>query len=276
MKTIDLALSGSGTRLGAHVGALKALLESGCKPTRVAATSGGSIIAALYCTGMAIDDLWNVFADLDLNTIRAWKPWLFNKTGGIWSVKKLGKFLTEKSGGATFKNAKIELNIITHDYAMNRPLVLNRDNFPDMPVGLAAMYSASQPFYFGYHEFTDLTGRFYRLVDGGLTWNYPIDYWEKEKPTDNLVGIKIKGLMGPPPSMEEIKDFPIKKYAKLTMDAWMQLVDEQHVKNAFWAKTLEIRVPYRSLDFDLTKVQRLDLLTIGYEQAKGLIAEKLH
>ncbi len=48
-----IALSGGGTRGAAHVGVLCALEEEGLRPTSVAGTSAGSIVAGLYALGMS-------------------------------------------------------------------------------------------------------------------------------------------------------------------------------------------------------------------------------
>lgn len=48
-----LALSGGGARGAAHVGVLMALEESGIRPTAIAGTSAGSIIAGLYAAGLS-------------------------------------------------------------------------------------------------------------------------------------------------------------------------------------------------------------------------------
>ena len=55
--TVGIALSGGGARGIAHIGVLKALLEAGIRPTVVAGTSSGAIVACLYAHGASIDEL---------------------------------------------------------------------------------------------------------------------------------------------------------------------------------------------------------------------------
>ena len=60
MRTIGLALSGGGARGIAHLGVLKALLESGIKPDIVSGTSAGAFVGALYCAGYSPEQILNI------------------------------------------------------------------------------------------------------------------------------------------------------------------------------------------------------------------------
>ncbi len=64
MKTrLGLALSGGSVRAAAHVGVLKALEEYALEPDVVVGTSGGSIVAALYATGLNARQLEELFLE---------------------------------------------------------------------------------------------------------------------------------------------------------------------------------------------------------------------
>jgi NTE family protein len=54
---VTVVLSGGGAKAAAHVGAVRALTESGLKPLRFVATSMGAVIAAGLASGMAEDEL---------------------------------------------------------------------------------------------------------------------------------------------------------------------------------------------------------------------------
>ena len=54
MKPIRVALSGSGFRLGAQLGALQAISDAGFEIVQIAGASGGSIVAALFASGMSL------------------------------------------------------------------------------------------------------------------------------------------------------------------------------------------------------------------------------
>ena len=63
-KNIQVALSGSGFLLPAHVGALQAIEGAGYQVSALGGTSGGAIVAAIY----AVQRKANALADLVLTT----------------------------------------------------------------------------------------------------------------------------------------------------------------------------------------------------------------
>ncbi len=60
---LGFVLSGGSVRAAAHVGVLKALEEYALEPDVVVGTSGGSIVAALYATGLTAHQLYELFMD---------------------------------------------------------------------------------------------------------------------------------------------------------------------------------------------------------------------
>src|SRR5882757_1212819 len=54
---IALVLGGGGLKGFAHIGLLRAFEERGVKPSLVAGTSIGALIAAAYASGMSVDDM---------------------------------------------------------------------------------------------------------------------------------------------------------------------------------------------------------------------------
>src|SRR3989337_2563289 len=52
-----LVLGGGGLKGFAHIGLLRAFEERGVRPSLVAGTSIGSLIAAAYCGGMTVDEM---------------------------------------------------------------------------------------------------------------------------------------------------------------------------------------------------------------------------
>ncbi|OIQ30008.1 MAG: phospholipase [Bacteroidetes bacterium MedPE-SWsnd-G2] len=58
---IGLVLSGGGVKAIAHVGFLKVLLENNIKPTHIAGTSAGAMVAAFYAKGYDLDTILTFF-----------------------------------------------------------------------------------------------------------------------------------------------------------------------------------------------------------------------
>lgn len=66
-----LAFGGGGARGLAHVGVLRVLERAGLRPSAIAGTSMGAIVGALYCSGVAPDDLVEALDLLDLKGLLA-------------------------------------------------------------------------------------------------------------------------------------------------------------------------------------------------------------
>ncbi|GGA94785.1 patatin-like phospholipase family protein [Puia dinghuensis] len=81
MQKIGIVLSGGGTRAIAHLGVLHALEERGIRPTVLAGTSAGALIAALYAAGLPpeqIRDLFRETAYFGISYFHVGRPGIFN------------------------------------------------------------------------------------------------------------------------------------------------------------------------------------------------------
>lgn len=61
---VGLVLSGGGARGFAHAGALLALEEVGIRPDIIAGVSAGSVVTAMYASGMTPEQIITSFADV--------------------------------------------------------------------------------------------------------------------------------------------------------------------------------------------------------------------
>lgn len=71
---IALALSGAGSRVGAHLGVIKALLEFGFEIEAISATSAGAIVSALYLNGYSIDEILKLLIKTDYKKLISFRP----------------------------------------------------------------------------------------------------------------------------------------------------------------------------------------------------------
>lgn len=168
IKWIRVALSGSGFRLSAHLGALQAILDAGFTIKEIAGTSGGSIVAALFACGMSLDDMRELCMTMDWSPMMHFSPLaLFNQ--GLCTGDALTTFLYEKTRAKSFAELAVDLKIIASDLATEREYLFSRETTPDAHVGLAARASASIPIVFAPVLYKDAV-----LVDGGCTDNVPV------------------------------------------------------------------------------------------------------
>lgn len=167
---VRVALSGSGFKFPAHVGAISAIEKTGHEIVELAGTSGGSIVAALFACGMPADEMRDLTMQRDWSDMLSWSPLSLMTKMGYCSGKKLMDFLTERTEGRTFADLSIDLTIVASDVSGCRPFVFSRDQTPDAPVALAVRASAAIPFVY-----TPIQYRGAWLMDGGMVNNIPVD-----------------------------------------------------------------------------------------------------
>jgi NTE family protein len=99
---IRIALSGSGFRLPAHVGALKAVLDADYKPVEISATSGGAIVASFYAAGISLTDMQELALTMDWSPMMRFSPWTLLTKQALCDGDALLDLLTKHTEGKTF------------------------------------------------------------------------------------------------------------------------------------------------------------------------------
>ncbi len=167
---IAVALSGSGFLAPVHVGALSAIVEAGHEVGPIDSTSGGSVVAAIYAAGMHIDDMKQMALTADFSSFLG-LSWLSPWTQAAYCHgNNLLAWLTKETGGKTFAQVDVDMNMVATDSISGGKILLNRKNTPDMPLALAARASAAIPFIYSAVQY----GGMY-LTDGGTSNNIDLD-----------------------------------------------------------------------------------------------------
>ncbi|MGA0332478.1 MAG: patatin-like phospholipase family protein [Kiritimatiellia bacterium] len=180
MKTLGVALGGGGARGLAHLPVLAFLDEHHLRPDRMAGTSIGSIVGALYASGKSAADIqadWHRYVVREedrkrdvLKKIPDLVKWLgsvqfdFHGTGMVRSEKFL-ELLIGDLGEQTFEDLEIPLQVVATDFWSGEEVVI--DSGPLLP---AIMASMAIP---GVFPPVEREGRV--LVDGGMANNVPYD-----------------------------------------------------------------------------------------------------
>jgi len=184
MIRINLALGGGGARGLAHIAMLEAFDELGLKPHRLAGTSIGAVVAALYASGIPAADIradverliglgprrfkdmfgkdelahWFRFVDLEF------------RRGGLFRGKRFQAFLRHRMPARDFAHLKIPLKIVATDFHSWQPVVFDRGD-----LALAVKASMSVP---GVFAPVRLDGHL--LIDGGTVDPLPYDLWRDD------------------------------------------------------------------------------------------------
>lgn len=158
--TVGVALSGGTAKSVAHVGVLKALMEEGVPIDCIAGSSGGSIVGAMYASGMPISTLEN------LATTMSWLKLVSIKLTklGFVSSEAIEEFVKETIGDITFEELKTPMTVVAANLVTG-----DKREFQTGRVALAVRASCSIP---QIYLPVEIDGEYY--VDGGVVEYLPI------------------------------------------------------------------------------------------------------
>ena len=175
---LAVALGGGAARGFAHVGALEVLDEAGIHPDMVVGTSAGSVVAALYASGIRGRHLEDAAQSLDQNAITDWMLPFFNR--GLLRGSALERFINQKVGQRPIQSMPLPLGIVATDLQTGDGILFRSGN-----TGQAVRASSSVP---GVFEPVRIGSRDY--VDGGLVAPVPVNY-ARQMGADIVVAIDI-------------------------------------------------------------------------------------
>ncbi|TBR35846.1 MULTISPECIES: patatin-like phospholipase family protein [Dyella] len=158
---IGLALGGGAAKGFAHIGVIKMLEANGIHPDVVAGTSAGSVVGALYASGMDPFQLQEQAFALDESKIRDVR--LFS--GGLVQGQKLQDYINQLVGGRSMEKLKLPFAAVATQLETGQRTVFVRGN-----TGQAVRASSSIP---GVFEPVEINGKHY--VDGGVVSPVPAD-----------------------------------------------------------------------------------------------------
>lgn len=158
---IGLALGGGAAKGFAHIGVIKMLEANGFKPEVVAGTSAGSVVGALYASGLDPFQLQEKAVALDEASIRDVR--LFS--GGLVQGQKLQDYVNEKVGKRPIQKLKLPFAAVATQLATGERTVFVHGN-----TGQAVRASSSVP---GVFEPVVIGTASY--VDGGVVSPVPVD-----------------------------------------------------------------------------------------------------
>jgi len=164
---IGLALGGGAARGFAHIGVIKALEARNVRVDLVAGTSAGSVIAALYASGMNGIAINKLALTMDEAAISDWAmPF---RARGILQGVALQNYLNKTLDNRPIEKMAKPLGIVATDLRSGQPILFQRGN-----TGIAVRASCSVPSIF---EPVKIGEREY--VDGGLVSPVPAAFAHK-------------------------------------------------------------------------------------------------
>lgn len=196
---IGIALGGGGAKGLAHIPVLETLDGLGLRPNRIAGTSVGAVIGALYASGMSGKSIRELVDGLTVSEDESWLDSLFSEDVARWfsfMELKLGNgglvdsgvfmdYLQQKLGVERFEQLTIPLQVVAIDFWQREQVVFNSGE-----LRAAIQASIAIP---GLFEPVNHRGRV--LVDGGLVNPVPYDLLFDD--CDLVIAVDVLGRRTP-------------------------------------------------------------------------------
>jgi NTE family protein len=156
---IALVLGGGAARGFAHIGVIKALEAQGIAPDIVVGTSAGSVVGALYASGMSGFELQSLALQMKEDMLADWT--LPNR--GVLKGAALQDFINQHVKNLPIQKLPKPLGVVATDLQSGERALFRYGN-----TGMAVRASSAVP---GMFQPVEIGGRDY--VDGGLTSPVP-------------------------------------------------------------------------------------------------------
>lgn len=157
---VAIALGGGAARGFAHVGVIKALEAQGIVPDIVVGTSAGSVVGALYVSGLSGFELQQVALGMEEDMLSDWT--LPNR--GVLRGEALQAFINQRVKQRTMQRLPKPLGVVATDLQSGDKVLFRTGD-----TGMAVRASSAVP---GVFQPVEISGRDY--VDGGLTSPVPV------------------------------------------------------------------------------------------------------
>jgi hypothetical protein len=235
-RDIDLVLSSSGVRAPCFIGGIQALEEKQFNIRRIAGSSGGAIIASGYALGMSTTEMKELAPHIPYKSMRDFrvKNLLSASNPSVYTGEELDKFYQSLFGDVTLKDFVIDCKIAVVTILGRKRILLDRQSHPDLPVWKAVRMSSTIPFIFPYLELDGTP-----VTDGGLVTSMFDIFPDSPRP---VIGLRPRADHGFKKTIQDVKASKlfIWNYLKILAEYFLDAVDNQHVPETEWNRTIVI------------------------------------
>ncbi len=162
---LGLALGGGGGLGIAHIGVIKALEELGIVPSFVAGTSAGSVIGAMYASGLNSAQMTEIAKTVKVKDIR--NSSFLLKPSSAENIEEILNDVFKKE--LVFSELKVPFTAVSCDMRTGKEMDINYGSVAKAVAGSCAVPGVFKPVVYN-----DM-----HLVDGGLKNNLPTDVVRK-------------------------------------------------------------------------------------------------
>ncbi|MBP7700478.1 patatin-like phospholipase family protein [Candidatus Woesebacteria bacterium] len=175
---IGLALGSGGLRGFAHIGVIKALVESDIKIDVITGTSSGAVIGGFYALTKDIKWVEDIFMNLKLNDLATFSDVALRS--GIIKGNNMESFLDRYFNDANIENLDIKFAAIATDIRTTKDIIFSKGSLTK-----AVRASSSLP---GFIDMFHDNGSY--LIDGGISQPVPIRA-ARELGADKVIAINL-------------------------------------------------------------------------------------
>ncbi|MCM1029397.1 MAG: patatin-like phospholipase family protein [Pseudoflavonifractor sp.] len=243
---VGIALSGGGARGFAHAGALMALEQAGFVPDIIAGVSAGSVVAAMYASGMHPRQILESFKGRKFTSFTS----LALPGNGLFSLEPFKAFLRDNIPVARLEDLSIPTVVGVTNFDTGKA-----ETFRQGPTYDIITASCSIPIVFQPQE---MGGS--RYVDGGLLHNLPA--WAIREECQLLIGINCSPVKSRNTSSDGMFETALRAYnlvAKSNAIPDLAMCDMR----------ISIDKIADMTAFDLSETERV--FSLGYEAALAAI-----
>ena len=201
-RRIGLALGAGGANGLAHIEMLEVLEKMNLRPCRIAGSSIGAVIGAMFASGMSTVDIRelvnkafiadgdDLMSTLFSNQATNWMEFVEIEvgSGGLLDSKRILSHFYDSIGTSTFADLSIPLDIVAGDLWEKKQVVLNKGKL--LPAVQASMAIP------GIFEPVEIDGRV--LIDGGTVNPVPWDLLFED--CNIVIGVDVSGVRSKPAS----------------------------------------------------------------------------
>ena len=159
---LGLVLGGGAARGFAHVGVIQALERNGIRPDLIVGTSAGSLVAALYASGMDAAALERAALTMDEATLTDWMLPIISR--GMLRGDALARYVRQAVGGRLLQDMALPLGVLATDLGSGQGVLFRRGDAAQAVRASSAVPGVFAPVL--------IAGREY--VDGGLVAPVPV------------------------------------------------------------------------------------------------------
>lgn len=274
MKKKTIIFSGGGVKGIVYVGVIQALEEHNIikNINTFVGTSIGSFIISMYLLGYNGQEMYDFITNFDLSRLKCtnilsfFEHYGLDKGEGLEYVLKRLIVARGHDENITLK----ELFYITKTKFIITTVCLNsleicymtHENYPDLELYKAVRMSSSIPIFYTPVIYED---QYY--IDGGCMDNYPMNLFKNN--LEEVLGFYILSNNVYMKNIDNLEQYILRIICSLIEGNDMNCI------RAYKDYTVSLFIDnISSIDFNLTKEQIINIITLGYDQTKQYILEK--